>query len=241
MAHPVSHHHPQPGGARDVLSTDTVRLAKAASAGTTTNFRSLLVSSLQESGNNAGAHNARSSATGAYQFTERTWLDLVRRHGAALGHADDAAQITVKSGAPVVADVPTRTNILALRSDTPFAGALAARYFEENRAGLAHNLGRPPSENEVRMAFLLGRNGASRLIKAAHNQPTLAADHVVPSAVRHNPGLFRNHDGTVKTAGEAAVSLGRHFDAAMQRVNGAVGTHVSALLPSDVPVDDETV
>jgi hypothetical protein len=37
------------------------------------------------------------------------------------------------------------------------------------------------------------------------------------------------------------VSLGRHFDAAMQRVNGAVGTHVSALLPSDVPVDDETV
>src|ERR1700675_970211 len=116
MAHPILHHHPHAGAARETLSPDTVRLAKAASARTTTNFRSLLVSSLQESHNDATAKNARSSATGAYQFTERTWLDLVRRHGAALGHADEAAQITVKNGAPAVADPQARSNILARRS-----------------------------------------------------------------------------------------------------------------------------
>lgn len=240
MAHPTTpshshshvpgHHH---AAAQAPVPAEAVRLAKGAAAGTRTDFRALLASSLQESHYDAAAHNKRSSAAGAYQFTDRTWLDLVHRHGAELGHADAAAQVTEKNGAPNVANPETRRQILALRSDTKLAGGLAARYFDENRAHLAKTLGTQPTENEVSMAYLLGAKGATRLIKAAQATPSLSASHVVPSAVRHNPGLFRNHDGSVKTAGQAFASLNSHFDAAAKRVNSGIGTDVSLLLPVD--------
>jgi hypothetical protein len=239
MAHSIHHLAHRTGATPTPIPADEVRLAKAASAGTGTDFRSLLASSLLESHHDAAARNTRSSATGAYQFTERTWLDLMRRHGAELGQAKLASQVTVKNGAPTVADPQTRSQILALRTDTGLAGAFAARYFAENRTSLAHSLGRQPSANEVQMAYLLGATGASRLIKAAANHPGIGADKIVPSAVRHNPRLFGAHGGKIKTASEAVASLNRHFDAGRKSVNGAIGTNVSMLLPTDQPVDDE--
>jgi len=238
MSHPPASPHPHAHNMRLHLPADTVRVAKAATVGTKTDFKALLASSLQESHLDAGARNKHSSATGAYQFTERTWLDLMRRHGAALGQADLAARITLKDGEPIVADAGKRADILALRSDNALAGALAARYFEENRASLGHSLGRKPSDNEVRMAYLLGAHGATRLIKAAQTHPDLGADKVIGSAVRHNPGLFHNHDGTVTTARQAVASLNRHFEAAMARVKGALGREYSF---DATPVDDDAV
>ena len=241
MSHPPAssasnaHHH----AVRLHLPADTVRVAKEATSGTKTDFRSLLASSLQESHLDASAKNKHSTATGAYQFTERTWLDLMRRHGAELGQADAAAQITVKDGTPAVADAETRASILALRSDSGLAGAMAARYFEENRASLGRSLGRKPSDNEVRMAYFLGAHGAAHLIKAAQNHPDVGADKIVASAVKHNPGLFHNHDGSVASAREAVARLNRHFDATLAKVKGALGHELS--LDTTTPVDDEAV
>jgi len=226
-----------PPAARPPLPADIVRTAKAAAAGTKTDFRSLLASSLTESRHDPAAHNSRSTAAGAFQFTERTWLGLVRRHGAALGQAEAAAKITLESGKPIVADGKDRAEILALRSDSALAGALAARYSDENRAALGRSLGRKPSENEVRMAFLLGASGAGRLIKTAQAKPDTAVDTLIPAAVHSNPGLFRLPGGGVKTASQAVASLEHHFAAALARVSGAVGTKVSAL-PPVVPTDD---
>jgi hypothetical protein len=218
---------------------DIVSVAKAAAAGTRTNFRSLLASSLSESHHNAYAKNPRSSAAGAFQFTERTWLDLVRRHGAELGHAGEAAQITVSAkGAPTVADPTERKSILALRSDTKFAGALAARYSDENRVALTHSLGRKVSENEVRMAYLLGAGGAARVLKAAKMHPSMPVNKLIPAAVRSNPSLFVNPGGGVKTAKEAVAALERRFDAASRHV---AHSKMSAADPAQIgtPTDDK--
>src|SRR5260221_4035702 len=192
------------------------RAARDAASGTKTDFKSLLASSLSETRHNPLAQNKRSSATAAYQSTERTWLDLVRRYGAALGQGDAAAKITVKVGKPRVDDPADRASILALRSDSSLAGALAARYSDENRTALGKSLGRKVNENEVRIAYLLGATGASRLLRAAHDHPAIGVDKVVPSAVRSNPGLFRQPNGAVKTAGEAVAPPGRHFDREMR-------------------------
>jgi hypothetical protein len=218
---------------------DIVTVAKAAAAGTKTDFRSLLASSLSESRHNPHAKNPRSSAAGAFQFTERTWLDLVRRHGAALGHAKEAAKVTVSAkGAPTVADPAERKAILALRSDTRFAGALAARYSDENRTALTRSLGRKVSENEVRMAYLLGAGGAARVLKAAKERPGVTVDKLIPSAVHSNPSLFVNPGGGVKTAKEAVAALERRFDAASRHV---ARTKLSAADPAQIgiPTDDE--
>ncbi len=91
----------------------------------------------------------------------------------------------------------------------------------------------------MRIAYLLGATGASRLLRAAHDHPGLAVDKVVPSAVRSNPGLFHQANGSVKTAGEAVASLVRHFDGEMRQVKSVVGTRVSSAEPAIVPVDDE--
>jgi hypothetical protein len=233
MSKPIHH------AAAAQLPIGVERAARNAASGTKTDFKSLLASSLSESRHNPLAQNKRSSATGAYQFTERTWLDLVRRYGASLGQGDAAAKVTVKDGKPSVADPADRASILALRSDSTLAGALAARYSDENRAALGKSLGRKVNENEVRIAYLLGATGASRLLRAAHDHPGLGVDKVVPAAVRSNPGLFHQPNGAVKTAGEAVASLVRHFDGEMRQVKSAVGTRVSSAEPAIVPVDDE--
>jgi hypothetical protein len=234
MSKPIHH------AAAAQLPVGVERAARNAASGTKTDFKSLLASSLSESRHNPLAHNKRSSAAGAYQFTERTWLDLIRRHGAALGQDDAAAKVTVKDGKPIVADPADRASILALRSDSTLAGSLAARYSDENRAALGRTLGRKVNENEVRIAYLLGATGASRLLRAAHDHPALGVDKVVPAAVRSNPRLFHQPDGTVKTASQAVASLMRHFDGEMRQVKSAIGTRVSAAEPAIVPIDDET-
>jgi hypothetical protein len=234
MTKPVTQHAVDIQTARTAGQTDLVRSAKAASSGTSTDFRSLLASSLSESRHDPLARNKRSSATGAYQFTERTWLDLVRRHGAELGIGDVAAKITVKGGAPTVADASDRATILALRGNSDLAGGLAARYFDENRTALGKSLGRKPSENEVRMAYLLGASGASHLLKAAKDHPGIAVDKVVPGAVHANPTRFRHPGGADKTASESVASLDRHFTVALQRASGAAGPQLSTLLANDL-------
>ncbi len=233
MSKPINHAAPAP------LPIETIRAAREASAGTKTDFKSLLASSLSESRHDPLAHNRRSSATGAFQFTERTWLDLMRRYGASLGQGDAAAKITVTNGKPGVADSADRAAILALRGDAKFAGALAARYSDENRSALAKNLGRKVSENEVRIAYLLGATGAGRLLRAAHDHPGIAVDKIVPAAVRSNPSLFRQPGGAVKSAGEAVASLERHFNGEMNQVKNSVGTRLSAAEPAIVSVDDD--
>lgn len=233
----VSQHSTELKASSAAAQSELVRSAKAASSGTSTDFRSLLASSLSESRHDPLARNKRSSATGAYQFTERTWLDLVRRHGAELGIGDVAAKITVKNGAPTVADAGGRATILALRSNSELAGSLAARYFDENRVALGKSLGRKPSENEVRMAYLLGASGAAHLLKAAKDHPGIGVDKIVPGAVHANPTLFRNSGGVVKTAGEAVASLDRHFTTALQRASTAAGPQLSFLLANEVVGD----
>ena len=223
---------------RLTLPSDVVRAAKTSAEGTNTDFKSLLASSLTESHHDPAAQNKRSTATGAYQMTERTWLDLMRRHGAEVGQADAASKITVVDGTPTVADPADRTAILALRSNSALAGSLAARYSDENRTHLGKLLGHTPTENQVRMAYLLGATGAARLLKAAQNQPDTTVDKLVPAAVRSNPGLFMLPGGGVKTASEAVASLERHFDNALHRVNSSISAKISDASPVGVPTDD---
>src|SRR5258708_4047320 len=171
-----------PTAPRSPLPVEAVRSAQQAAAGTKTDFRSLLASSLSESRHDPQARK------------------------------------------PTVTDPAGRAGILALRSDSNLAGALAARYSDENRVALGKSLGRKVSENEVRMAYLLGATGASRLLRASRDQPTTPVDKLLPSAVKSNPGLFHNANGEVKTAREAVASLQRHFDLALRRVNDAIGS-----------------
>jgi hypothetical protein len=163
---------------------DGVRAAiRRAAEATGVNFALLVETARRESALNPGARAATSSATGLFQFIESTWLDMVRRHGAAHGLAREAAAL--QRGA----DAATRREILALRSDPEASARMAGELARENAEALRARLGRAPSAGELYAAHVMGAGGAARLIEAAaRGAPDAAA--LFPREAAANRGLF---------------------------------------------------
>ncbi|QQP88430.1 lytic transglycosylase domain-containing protein [Skermanella sp. TT6] len=180
-------------------------------------FASLLSQAQQESGLDPKARNRKSSATGPFQFIERTWLDLVRRHGSAFGLGEVAKQIKVVDGAPTVGDAAARRKILALREDPNLSAGMAARYLGEGKERLGKLLGRPASTIESRIAYIMGPNGAARLINAAEKTPGKLARDLLPSAAAANRNLFHDRSGHALTASDMLNRLTRRMQADEKR------------------------
>ena len=173
-------------------------------------FAELLATAKRESGLKADAQNPHSSATGLFQFTEQTWLDLVRQYGAKHG-LKEAAKKIVNDPATGRNDVPggeDRSAILALRKDPKAAAAMAGELTARNRKALATALGREPTYQEVYAAHFLGARGAVRLIQASEDKPETPSNRLMPVAAKANRAVFRDAEAKrYRTAGELAQHL----------------------------------
>jgi hypothetical protein len=173
-------------------------------------FAELLETARRESGFKTDAKNPNSSATGLFQFTEQTWLEMVRRHGAKYGIGEEAAKI-VRDPATGRNEVPSaedRSAILALRKDAKLAAEMAGELTKTNRTSLQRALGREPTYQEVYAAHFLGANGAVRLIRAAEENPDMPANRLLPQAARANKAVFRDStERRYRTVGELADRL----------------------------------
>lgn len=103
---------------------------------------------LAESAGRDTAANPLSSALGPFQFIKSTFLDIARRHFP-----------------QYYADL-TDEQVLALRTTRHFARAAAGAYTLENAARLKDE-GHEVTWPHLRLAFLLGPGGASRVLQAA--------------------------------------------------------------------------
>lgn len=153
-------------------------------------YRTILAQATQESGLNPHAKSKTSSAAGPFQFLERTWLDMFRRHGAAYGMGDLADKIQVRDGVPTVKDPALRKQILDLRHDVDISAGMAARLLSEGRGRLEQRLKRPVTETESRLAYVFGVGGALTLIRGAEKNPDKAAAELLPGAAKANGPLF---------------------------------------------------
>src|SRR5262245_40578232 len=82
----------------------------------------------------ANAKSRNSSAAGVFQFTEQTWLQMVKTHGAKFGLGAQANAIQVGSkGRLEVPDAATRQAILARRNDPKLSTQLATELANDNR------------------------------------------------------------------------------------------------------------
>jgi len=186
-------------------------------------FTAILAQATQESGLNSAAKNSTSSAAGPFQFLERTWLDLFRRHGAAYGQGELANQIQVRNGVVSVADPETRKKILDLRHDVDLSAGMAARYLSEGRGQLEKRLGRPASESESRIAYVMGVGGAAKLIKAAESDPTSVASDLLPAAAKANHNLFHDRStGRALNASETVARLTRRMEIDQREMFAAI-------------------
>ncbi len=134
-----------------------------------------------------------SSATGLYQFIDRTWLLMMRAYGGQVGLDTLAAAVTFgEKGECDVADALVRDEILALRNDVELAAYMAAVLARQNASDMARALGRTPRPAELYIGHVMGATGGAQLIKLADSKPKQRADKEFRRAARANRTLFFN-------------------------------------------------
>lgn len=189
---------------------DPLPALRQAASGSRTPFTTLVAIAVAESNIQADAKHPKSSASGAFQITNSTWLELVKRYGAAAGRPDLAALVTTDTEGRATVAPENRSKVLEARKDVDLSAKLTARLCDENRAGLTRKLGRAPSESEVRLAHFLGLGGATRLIQAAADNPGVSVKELLPKAYAHNRGLL-SESGKPMTAAQAVASLDARY------------------------------
>jgi hypothetical protein len=183
---------PPPSDRRKALIDPTVvQGIRQASQEMHVDFGYLMAEAAQESGFQPDAKAATSSATGLYQFTDATWLDMVRQHGAQHGIGQLAQQVTTNgAGHPVVADPVARAHILGLRKDPGLSASLAAELAKSNKEEVERALGRPAHSADLYLAHFLGAGGATELLKAIQQNGATPAATLLPEAAAANRSVF---------------------------------------------------
>jgi hypothetical protein len=173
---------------------DDVRRAIAYAAETVGVDRLYLVAvAARESSFDSRAYAERTSAAGLYQFTEDTWLRVVKVFGPRHGLGAYALAITVGDDGGAVSLRPgvLRRRLMRLRYDPGVSALMAAELARDNQQRLARRLGRKVTPAEIYIAHFLGLGQAARMIEAAASRPDMAAARLLPAAAESNPALFR--------------------------------------------------
>ena len=105
-----------------------------------------------ESGGNPKAKNPRSTAYGAGQFIESTWLDMIARHR------------------PDLMQGRSREQVLGLRTDPKLSRDMTAAYAADNAKKLT-SAGLPANPATIYLAHFAGPQGAISLLKANPGDP----------------------------------------------------------------------
>ena len=185
--------------AKTAAKTAVEAAVRLAASRTGIDFGYLIAQARIESGLNPKAQSRSSSAAGLYQFTNATWLETVRKHGAEHGLA--WAANALKDGAAALGH-ETRTAILALRGDAQASALMAAEFAADNRDALESRLGHAVGTTELYLAHFLGSSGAARFLKAHDSNAATSAAAVAPSAARSNRSICFAADGRARSVGE---------------------------------------
>jgi hypothetical protein len=140
-----------------------------------------------ESGGRADAKNPLSSATGAGQFIDSTWLDQVKKN------------------APEIAADKSDAEILALRGDRNLSHRMVNSYAEENRQALASQ-GLPTDDGALYLAHYLGAGGAAKVLGADPTTPM--ASLVSADVLSANPSLKHMTAGDLRQMTAAKAGAG---------------------------------
>lgn len=204
------------------LPQRVVAAIKQASERTGVDFSYMLNKAQQESGFDPQAKSKVSSATGLYQFTNQTWLRMVKNNGADYGLGAYADHIKVDAaGVAHVSDPAWRKAILDLRKDPQLSAEMAGELDKQNMDALQDNVGGKIGGTELYLAHFLGAGGATDFLNEMHANPNTQAANVLPQAASSNPSVFYNSDGSARTLAQ----IYRHF---AQKFENGVNTLVAS-------------
>lgn len=202
---------------RYTVPASVQRALRGAAERTGVGFEVLAAKAAIESGFQPAAQAGTSSARGLFQFIDQTWLSVVQQHGAAHGLAEEAAQITRGAGGRLsIPDPATRSRILALRDNPEISARMGAEHLKDISDRLATTTGAKPDVAGLYLGHFLGVGGATKLLRAAAEDPAQSAAGVLPDAARSNATLFRGSDGkplsTAQFIDNIRSKVGRVYD-----------------------------
>ena len=170
-------------------------------------FSYLLQTAERESSLDPTAKASTSSATGLFQFTDSTWLQVMKSEGPRLGYQQYANAITQDAdGDYVIRDPGLRAKVLALRENPAIAADMAAAFTKSNGDYLKARFGRMPSPGELYIAHFLGPQGAEKMFEAGLQNPDQVAARLFPKEAAANPNIFYDH-GQPRTIREVYKAL----------------------------------
>jgi len=177
-------------------------------------FDYLQTTAKRESNLDPNARAGTSSASGLFQFVEKTWLAVLKEAGPRHGYGDLADKIQPsQKGGYRVADAGARQEILALRQDPKAAALMAGEFTASNADSLRTSLGRPATEGELYAAHFLGARGAVELVRLTETAPDTPAAQRFPAAAAANRNIFYKSGGVPRTAAEVYEKLVSGYDA----------------------------
>lgn len=185
-----------------------------ASAKTGVDFSYLMSKASVESSLNPTAKAKNSSATGLFQFVEKTWLEMIRDYGHKYGLSRYAECIDDNCH---VKNARIRKAILDLRHDPETSACMAAEYAAQNADTLKARVGDNAQigRTELYLAHFLGAGGATRFLQGMERNPDARAATLFPAEARVNRGVFYNSEtGRARTLQEIYDHFAAKFDAA---------------------------
>jgi hypothetical protein len=181
------------GGEGAPVRPAVARALRGAARATGADPALLLALAWKESRFDPAARNPLSSARGLMQFTEATWLEMVRDFGPRHGLARHAAQLaTDPRDGTISASSPRHlARILELRGDPRLSAVMAAERIAREREGLERALGRAAAPADLYAVHLLGPAGARRFLAELRRAPSRPAlEAVGRDGVEANRGVF---------------------------------------------------
>lgn len=186
----------------------------------------------KESNFSSTAKAKTSSASGLFQFVEKTWLKAVKSFGGRYGHGEAADAIAGAENTPQSIAPHRRAQILNLRNDPYLSAALAAEMLKKDSAKIAEKIGRPLTPGETYLIHFLGPDDAARFMKTMEEAPHTSAAALLPKPARANRPIFYEQAGrkmkvrTVSEVHEAFETMigkraSRYEDVATKLPSGA--------------------
>lgn len=176
---------------------------KGASTKTGVDFSYLMQQAQAESSFRSDVKAKTSSATGLFQFIEKTWIGMIKEHGDKYGLGEFASHIDDNGK---IADPNKKQEILDLRKDPEIASVMAAELAAVNKKSLAHRTSFDKDDigsTELYFAHFMGAGGASNFFNALEENPMAKGADLFPREARANQNVFYDAEsGRSKTLAE---------------------------------------
>jgi len=188
--------------ARYGIDQGIVAAIRLSSVRTGVKFPYLMKLAATESNFEPESESATSSATGLYQFTHDTWLNVLKTYGPKYGLvADYATNIEYnvsRSGyqRPFVRNQSIYQHLLELRKNPRLSAMMAAETVRDSQQKLAHSFDREPTDTDLYLTHFLGADGAIAFLQSLEQSPGKLAVELFPEAASSNHDIFHPEDAS---------------------------------------------